>query len=130
MRPSSSCPKCGGSMAEGFVVDQGYGSAHVSTWQQGEPRKSIWFGVKQSKSDQLEVCRGAASAEASSKATRSRERGGSSAEICARQPARALLGVGEQAGDLVVQPREARPGAPADRLRQIVLGGVIDPRQI
>ncbi len=55
MRPSSSCPKCGGSMAEGFVVDQGYGSAHVSTWQHGEPKKSIWFGVKQSKSDQLEV---------------------------------------------------------------------------
>ena len=34
----SSCPKCNGSMSEGFVVDRGdHGSAHVSTFQPGEP---------------------------------------------------------------------------------------------
>jgi hypothetical protein len=43
-------------MDEGFLVDQGsYGMAGVATWQGGEPRKSIWTGVKQSKDDQAEV---------------------------------------------------------------------------
>jgi hypothetical protein len=27
----------------------------VSTWQSGEPKKSIWVGVKTSKKDQLEI---------------------------------------------------------------------------
>lgn len=42
-------------MSEGFVIDEGYGTAGVSTWQPGEPKKSIWTGVKQSKADQLEI---------------------------------------------------------------------------
>jgi len=42
-------------MSEGFVVDQGHGQAHVSTWQSGEPKMSIWVGLKQSKADQLKV---------------------------------------------------------------------------
>lgn len=54
MRPNN-CPKCQGSMNEGFLVDRGYGQAHVSTWQAGEPKKSIWVGLKQSKADQIEV---------------------------------------------------------------------------
>lgn len=49
------CIKCGGQMAEGFVVDQGYGSASVSKFQSGRPRKSIWTGVKQSKEEQAEI---------------------------------------------------------------------------
>ena len=55
MRGPSTCPKCGGSMSAGFIVDQGYGTAHVSTWQDGEPKKSFWLGLKQSKSDQVAV---------------------------------------------------------------------------
>ncbi len=55
MRTPAACVKCGGSMSPGFVVDQGYGSAHVSTWQEGEPKKSFWLGLKQSKEDQKEV---------------------------------------------------------------------------
>ncbi len=55
MKPSSRCPRCDGSMSPGFVVDKGYGETSVSTWQSGEPRKSIWVGVKQSKKDQLEI---------------------------------------------------------------------------
>ena len=55
MKPSNRCPRCDGSMSPGFVVDQGYGTASVSSWQSGEPRKSIWVGVKQSKKDQLEI---------------------------------------------------------------------------
>ena len=50
------CPKCNGSMSEGFIVDHGdYGAAHVSTFQAGEPRKSFWTGLKQSKEDQIAV---------------------------------------------------------------------------
>lgn len=42
-------------MAEGFLVDQGYGQVHSGTWQQGAPQKSFWTGVKQSERDQLKV---------------------------------------------------------------------------
>ena len=52
---ASRCPKCQSSMVEGFIVDQGYGAATVSTWQGGEPRKSIWTGVKQDKREQHEI---------------------------------------------------------------------------
>lgn len=51
----SSCPKCNGSMGEGFVVDQAYGTAHVSTYQAGEPRKSFWTGLKQDKKEQVPI---------------------------------------------------------------------------
>lgn len=42
-------------MIEGFVVDQAYAAVMVSTWQEGEPRRSFWTGVKQSKADQLAI---------------------------------------------------------------------------
>jgi len=52
----SNCPKCNGSMTEGFMVDRGdYGTASVSTYQAGEPRKSIWTGLKQRKEDQVAI---------------------------------------------------------------------------
>ena len=51
----SGCPKCNGSMKEGFIVDQGYGQAHVSTFQAGEPRRSFWTGLKQDKANQHAV---------------------------------------------------------------------------
>jgi hypothetical protein len=42
-------------MSAGFIVDQGYGSASVSTWQDGAP-KSYWLGgIKLQKGDQIEV---------------------------------------------------------------------------
>ena len=50
------CPKCQGRMTEGFIVDSGdYGTASVSTWQGGEPKKSFWTGLKQDKKAQLQV---------------------------------------------------------------------------
>lgn len=55
MKRPGNCPKCSGSMEQGLIVDKGHGQAHVSTWQAGEPRKSIWVGLKQVKSDQIEV---------------------------------------------------------------------------
>jgi len=51
----SSCPKCNGSMTEGFILDQGYGQAHVSTYQAGEPRKSFWTGLKQNEKEQVPI---------------------------------------------------------------------------
>jgi predicted RNA-binding Zn-ribbon protein involved in translation (DUF1610 family) len=55
MVSTSACPKCGGAMVAGFIVDQGYGEAHVTKWQSGEPKRSFWTGVKQSKSQQIET---------------------------------------------------------------------------
>lgn len=49
------CPKCDGSMSEGFVLDEGYGHYRVTRWQPGAPKKSIWTGIKQKKADQLKV---------------------------------------------------------------------------
>jgi predicted nucleic-acid-binding Zn-ribbon protein len=43
---SNSCPKCGGSMTEGFIADTTYGGHGVSNWYEGPPQKSIWVGVK------------------------------------------------------------------------------------
>ena len=52
----SSCPKCNGSMTEGFIVDHGeYGIAHVGAFQPGQPHKSMWTGVKQKKKEQIEI---------------------------------------------------------------------------
>ena len=52
----SSCPKCNGSMTEGFILDQGdYGVGHVSTFQAGSPRKSFWTGLKQDKDQQFAI---------------------------------------------------------------------------
>jgi hypothetical protein len=53
--PSGRCPKCDGSMADGFIVDEGYGHYAVSTWHPGQPRKSIWTGIKRSKAEQLKI---------------------------------------------------------------------------
>jgi len=33
-------------MVEGVIVDKGYGTAGVSSWMEGEPKKSIWVGLK------------------------------------------------------------------------------------
>jgi hypothetical protein len=43
---SNSCPKCQGSMAEGFVLDTTDNRHAVSAWVEGAPEKSIWTGVK------------------------------------------------------------------------------------
>jgi len=53
---SNSCPKCQGSMAQGFIPDVNQsGSNIVSTWVEGAPVKSFWLGVKVSKKVKLEV---------------------------------------------------------------------------
>ena len=55
MQTSGRCLKCDGSMAEGFILDEGYGRFGVSTWQSGKPKRSFWMGIKQSKADQLKI---------------------------------------------------------------------------
>ena len=46
MVQSRQCPKCSGSMAEGFVVDASHGTMGVSNWVEGAPERSVWTGVK------------------------------------------------------------------------------------
>ena len=53
--PLGRCPKCDGSMSEGFIFDEGHGIYKVATWQADKPRKSIWTGIKRSKADQLKI---------------------------------------------------------------------------
>ena len=45
--PSRQCPKCAGSMSEGFVADRTHHSAAaVPSWVEGEPERSVWTGLK------------------------------------------------------------------------------------
>ena len=45
MARSRTCPKCQGSMTEGFVVDHTHGGRGISSWLEGAPVKSIWIGI-------------------------------------------------------------------------------------
>ncbi len=40
------CPKCRGSMVEGLIIDNSYGTRGVSSWLEGAPAKSVWVGLK------------------------------------------------------------------------------------
>jgi predicted RNA-binding Zn-ribbon protein involved in translation (DUF1610 family) len=40
------CPKCGGSMTEGFMQDLSHAATFQARWVEGEPVKSFWTGVK------------------------------------------------------------------------------------
>ena len=46
MARSKTCPKCQTSMTEGFVIDNTHGRREVSSWVEGAPVRSMWFGVK------------------------------------------------------------------------------------
>ena len=41
------CPKCSGEMVQGFIVDRsgGRGFISVSSWVEGTPEKSFWWGT-------------------------------------------------------------------------------------
>lgn len=55
----STCPKCGGRMDEGFVLDHTYGANLQAAWVEGQPRRSFWTGLKLSGSAQhpITTCR-------------------------------------------------------------------------
>ncbi|HYG47203.1 MAG TPA: hypothetical protein VD846_04590 [Allosphingosinicella sp.] len=55
MAQSKQCSKCGGGMATGYVVDKTYGGAEVTSWVEGEPRKSIWVGLKLGGTKPIEI---------------------------------------------------------------------------
>ncbi len=41
------CPKCGGAMAAGYIIDRGTeGVRSVEQWIEGAPEKSFWTGLK------------------------------------------------------------------------------------
>jgi len=40
----TTCPKCSGTMLEGYTIDKGYGAFFQEIWLAGRPR-SGWFGV-------------------------------------------------------------------------------------
>jgi predicted nucleic-acid-binding Zn-ribbon protein len=40
------CPKCKGTMEQGFILDHTYGARLISYWAAGSPEKSIWTGTK------------------------------------------------------------------------------------
>ena len=46
MPKPSHCPKCQGTMTEGFVVDNTEGGRRVSSWVEGAPVRSFWRGIK------------------------------------------------------------------------------------
>lgn len=53
---SGICPKCEGRMVEGYVIDRGdYGVAGVPSWVEGEPRKSMWVGLKLGGTKPIEI---------------------------------------------------------------------------
>lgn len=42
---SHKCPKCSGTMAEGFLLDEGHGWRKVASWVEGAPRHSWLTGI-------------------------------------------------------------------------------------
>ena len=46
MAGSKQCPKCGGAMVEGFVIDRTHSGVTVGCWVEGQPQGNIWMGVK------------------------------------------------------------------------------------
>lgn len=49
------CPKCQGSMGEGFIIDHLHGGYGVSSWLEGVPVKSFWRGLKLQGRQPMEV---------------------------------------------------------------------------
>jgi predicted nucleic-acid-binding Zn-ribbon protein len=43
---ANTCAKCGGAMEAGFVLDQTHGGLAQSSWVDGAPERSVWFGIK------------------------------------------------------------------------------------
>ena len=52
---SKSCPKCGRSMEEGFLIDSSEGGMPtIAGWHRGQPDRR-WWGLKTRKADRLEI---------------------------------------------------------------------------
>jgi hypothetical protein len=44
--PEPVCPKCQSRMEAGFVLDNTYGMVTQAEWAEGEPKYSIWTGIR------------------------------------------------------------------------------------
>ena len=55
MAQARECPKCGGAMTQGYIVDHKHGGAAVASWVEGEPRKSFWVGLKLGGTTPIEI---------------------------------------------------------------------------
>ena len=40
------CPKCGSSMDEGYLLDQGHSGLAQLSWVEGAPERSFWTGLR------------------------------------------------------------------------------------
>jgi hypothetical protein len=49
------CPKCGGAMEDGFVIDEGYGRFDRARWQAGQPERAWLSGYKVRKKELIGV---------------------------------------------------------------------------
>ncbi len=47
---SKKCPKCGGVLVQGFILDYTYGGIIAQNWHEGRPQKSFWTGTTRPKS--------------------------------------------------------------------------------
>lgn len=50
---SKSCPKCQGSMTQGYIAENDQGGRGISKWSEGAPIKK-WWGIKAPK-NQVEI---------------------------------------------------------------------------
>jgi len=55
MAGSKQCPKCSGSMVEGFVIDRTHGGAVAGAWVEGQPQGNIWTGVRMRGRPKIEI---------------------------------------------------------------------------
>lgn len=51
----TTCPRCGGRMEQGFIMDFAHGALLVSQWAKGPPTKSFWTKTKKPKDGMLPV---------------------------------------------------------------------------
>ena len=52
---NTTCPECGGTMYEGFLLDITYGSNLPTSWVEEPPEKSFWTGTKVKGKEKLPV---------------------------------------------------------------------------
>jgi len=55
MMRSNDCPRCQGTMTEGFIVDKTDNGHKVASWVEGAPERSRWWGVKLGKKARYDI---------------------------------------------------------------------------
>ena len=55
MNTPDKCPKCGGRMEEGFILEHVNACRHVSRWVEGKPEISFFMGARVDGRVQLQI---------------------------------------------------------------------------